>query len=259
MLAPADAETLDPAAGDDPGSCSSRTTCSPRPPPSSTARRADTLEDKVDASVDDVASLITIKAKDGDAAGAAAHRQHRGRHVPRAARAPPTAGASRRRAATSARRSSACAARRGRRRRSPPSASGSASSASARSPAPTSCRSPRPRGPPERAESPRPLQNTVLALFAALLPRRARRARPRLHGAARQRPAAVRRPDRPRAARRAARPRAGAAAAPRRRRPTRRSPPRCGSSSRSRGASCSSPARRPTRSAPRSWPASAGR
>ena len=107
---------------------------------------ADTLEDKVDASVDDVASLITVKAEDGDAAGAAAiangvaatYLERRQRRA--------TAGASRRRARTSARRSSACAAtRRVARRRSRPSASGSASSASARSPGPTSCRSARPR------------------------------------------------------------------------------------------------------------------
>ena len=34
---------------------------------------ADTLEEKVTASVDDVASIVEVKAKDGDAAGAAAN------------------------------------------------------------------------------------------------------------------------------------------------------------------------------------------
>ena len=219
------------------GSCSSRTTCSRRPPRKLDGETADTLHDKVDASVDGATSLVSIKAKDGDAAGAAAIAntvaatfvaRRRAADRQRFAKARVdleqaldrlrTAGASQDEITAVQDRLSELSVSEvsgnddsGRRGRPAAGAAGV---------------------PPPAAEHPaRPVRRA--------LPRRARRGRSRLHGASRRRPAAVRGPDGSRAARRAPRHAPAPSPARRRRRPTRRWPPRYGWSCRSPGASCS--------------------
>jgi Mrp family chromosome partitioning ATPase len=128
---------------------------------------ADTLDDKVDASVDDVASLIVLKAKDGDAVGAAA-----------IANGVAAAYLERRRAAERARFAKArqdLAAALDRLRRTGGSADEiaalrdrlgelSVSEVAGNDELQVAERA----RPPRHAESPRPLQNTILAAFAAL-------------------------------------------------------------------------------------------
>ena len=200
-LAPADAETVGPAPGDDPAAA--RLARCAR-----TGRRQAQRRDRRDARGQGRCvgrrrrePRSRVKAKDGDAAGAAA--------IANTVAATYLAAPPRRR--PPALREGASGSRpgprapahepAGRRTRSPPCASGSASSASARSSGTDELQVAEAARPPERPESPRPLQNTVLAVFAALFLAVLAALGARLHGAARRRPAAVRRPDRPRAAR----------------------------------------------------------
>lgn len=128
---------------------------------------ARTLEDKVDASVDDVASLLTVKAEDGDAAGAAAiantvaatyleRRQAGDRR--RFAKARQDLGQALERLRATGGAPEEIAAVRER-------LSELSISEVAETDELTVGEAARP---PERAESPRPLQNTVLAAIAAL-------------------------------------------------------------------------------------------
>ena len=199
---------------------------------------ADTLHDKIDASVDGTTNLISIKAKDSDANGAAAiantvaatyveRRRAADRQRFAKARVDLEQALDRlRKAGGSPDEIRPC--RTGCSELSVSEVSGNGElqvAVAAR--------------PPERPESPRPLQNTVLAAVRRALPRRARRGRARLHGASRRRPAAVR-PSLTGLAPLVVLPGTRRhRAATKRRRPTRRWPPRCGWGCRSPAASCS--------------------
>ena len=127
---------------------------------------AETLEDKVTASVDDVASIVEVKATDGDAAGAAAIANEVARSFLARRRT-----AERRRVAT-ARRDLELALTRLR------ASGGSAdeiralrerlSELSLNEVAADELQVAESARPPKSADSPRPVQNTILAAFAAL-------------------------------------------------------------------------------------------
>ena len=174
---------------------------------------ADTLEDKVSASVDDRASIVDVQASDGDADGAADHREPRGGHVPggaarqrapalrrRAARPPgrprPPPGHLRRRGGD---RRHPAAAQRAERRR-----AGRRGRAGDRRGRPAARRGELPAAGPEHP----------VRVLRVDLPRDPRRARPRGAGAAPQRAARAQPADRSRAARRPARAAVAPAAAP---------------------------------------------